>query len=320
MTIPSGDLPNRRAQLGRRGPGPYAVVDGRLLTDGLEVVVAHHCNLQCRACAFLSPIRPRELIDPAQLQRDLSFLARRYHASEVRVLGGEPLLHPELDAVLEVIRLSGVCDSIRVMTNGLLLTRMGPGFWSGIDAASVSMYPNRSLDSIQMANVRRTAERFGVRINFKPFRYFRESYTETGTSDPALVMRIFRTCQMANVWRCHTLWEGYLFRCPQSLFLPVVLNQTRSGEPVDGLALADDRGFLDRLLRFLESDRPPWSCTYCLGSVGRPLAHEQVPRREWRARQSDPTEALVDWKHLALLEDNPGMLVLDASHLTDADT
>jgi membrane dipeptidase len=31
-------------------------VDGRILTDGLEVIIAAHCNLRCRACAYLSPV------------------------------------------------------------------------------------------------------------------------------------------------------------------------------------------------------------------------------------------------------------------------
>ncbi len=215
-----------RELLGRSGPGPYAVVDGRVLTDGIEVIASHHCNLRCRACAYLSPVRPQTVVDPESLRQDLRTLANHYHASEARVLGGEPLLHPDLVAVLDTVRTSGICDSIQVLTNGLLLHRMTTEFWSTIDAVSVSMYQGHCLDDDAIETIRQTAEDQGVRINFKPFRYFRESYSEVGTPDRALVERIYRTCQMANVWRCHTLWSGHLFRCPQSLFLPTVLAGT----------------------------------------------------------------------------------------------
>jgi hypothetical protein len=231
------------------------------------------------------------------------------------VLGGEPLLHPDLLTVLDAIRTSGICDSIRVLTNGLLLRRMTTEFWSIIDAVSVSMYPGHCLDDDAIETIRQTAEQHGMRINFKPFRYFRESYSELGTPDQALVERIYQTCQMANVWRCHTLWSSHLFRCPQSLFLPTVLAGTDWATPVDGLPVRDDPGSVQRLLDFLESDQPLRSCTYCLGSVGRVFPHAQVPRREWRAAQSHPTEELVDWTHLTFLESNPGMKILDASYL-----
>ncbi len=221
-----------RQLLGRKGPGPYAVVDGRVLTDGIEIIAVHHCNLRCRACAYLSPVRPRTVVDSEALRQDLRILATRYHASEARVLGGEPLLHPDLVAVLDAVRISGICDTIRVLTNGLLLHRMTTEFWSTIDAVSVSMYQDRCIDEAAIEPIRQTAEGHGVRINFKPFRYFRESYSELGTPNQALTERIYRTCQMANVWRCHTLWSGHLFRCPQTSFfrpcLPKLTQRRRS--------------------------------------------------------------------------------------------
>src|SRR5207245_5171665 len=130
-SVDSGSRPERakiwRAELPRSGPGPYAMVDGCVLTDGLEVIVVAHCNLRCRGCAYLSPVMPVSVVPPEQIDQDLSVLARHYHASEARVLGGESLLHPDLVRVLQAIRGAGVCDTVRVITNGLLLPRMAAG-------------------------------------------------------------------------------------------------------------------------------------------------------------------------------------------------
>jgi hypothetical protein len=282
-----------RAGLPRSGPGPYAVGDGRILTDGLEVIIAAHCNLRCRACAYLSPVMPAATVAPAQIQRDLTVLARSYHALEARVLGGEPLLHPELVAVLQAIRASGVSDTIRVITNGLLLARMPADFWN-------------------IAMAARTAENHGVRLRLKYFHYFRESYTELGTGDSRLVERIYKTCQMANVWRCNTIFNGHLYRCPQSAFIPSIIHRPGLG---DGLPITDSPAFTRRLLEFLESPEPLDACTNCLGSVGRLFRHTQTPRAAWRTQQQHHTEELVDWEHLQTLEREPGTLVRDTSFL-----
>lgn len=307
-----GQSESWRASLPRTGPGPYAVADGRVLTDGLEVVITAHCNLRCRACAYLSPVMPTTAIAPAQIQRDLTILARFYHASEARVLGGEPLLHPELVPVLQVIRASGISDTIRVITNGLLLTRMPASFWDLADEVSISIYPGREPGDDAIAAAARTADEHGVRLRLKYFHYFRESYSELGTRDPELTGRIYRTCQMANVWRCNTVLNGHLYRCPQSAFLPSVI--PRPGTD-DGLPLTDAPSFGQQLLAFLESSDPLGTCANCLGSVGRLFRHSQVRRPAWRTRQQHHTEELLDWEHLSELERNPGLLVRDASFL-----
>jgi len=285
-------------------------------TDGVEIVITHHCNLRCRACAYLSPIQSKVLADPNRLGEDLAALARSYHASEARVLGGEPLLHPEITSVLAAIRASGVCDSVRVITNGLHLSRASTAFWDSVEAISVSVYPGREPSPETATALARTALRHGVSLNFKRFDYFRQSYSEIGTSDGRLVRRIYDTCQMAHVWKCHTVWDGQLYRCPQSLFLPMALDAL---DDTESIKIAADGAFLGRLLTFLRSPDPLPSCRYCLGSIGRLFANEQTPRARWRDGQRMPTEDLVDWSHLRHLETNPGMLVKDTSYLNEAD-
>jgi organic radical activating enzyme len=290
------------------------VTDGRVLTDGLEVVVTHHCNLRCRACAYLSPVQRPTRVDPVSLQRSLTALASRFHASEARILGGEPLLHPDLVGVVVAVRNSGICDTIRLITNGTLLERASEALWDAVDEVSVSVYPGRELDPAAADVIQRTAGEHGVRLKFKTFDYFRQSYAETGTSDDGLVDRIYRTCQMAHSWRCLTVWSGHLYRCPQSLFLPSVLDSLDLAH--EGIPIADDPGFGERLLDFLEDPRPLSACRNCLGSVGTLFYHTQIPRRTpWREPQAKAVEDLIDRQHLRYLEDHPGSVVRDTSYL-----
>src|SRR4051812_36441009 len=106
---------------------------GKILNGRVEVNIAEHCNLSCRSCSHLSPVMPRKYVDPSSLQHDLDALAAVYHAGSVRLLGGEPLLHPGLLSVIEVAAESGIADEVAVITNGVLLPRMPIEFWATVD-------------------------------------------------------------------------------------------------------------------------------------------------------------------------------------------
>ena len=93
----------------------------RLELFALEVNAVLHCNLSCVGCSHASPVSERAFSDPAQVARDMVALATAVTAEEVRVLGGEPLLHPRLPEMLRAIGSSGISGRIRVITNGTRL-------------------------------------------------------------------------------------------------------------------------------------------------------------------------------------------------------
>lgn len=278
----------------------YAVKDGKVQTESVEVNVVHHCNLACRACSHLSPVLPKQLADHRQVTNDFAVLGRYYHATQVRVIGGEPLLHPELTQILKTIRASSICDQVRVATNGILLDRMTEQFWNLVDEVCISIYPGKEPSVEQLASWRRQAELHNVTLITYSFDHFRMSYSELGTSNQSLTQRIYQTCLVAHHWRCHTVENSTLYRCPQSLFIPQVLQL--DGPLLDGLPLIDHPAFGDDLLRFLESSDPLRACRHCLGSVGALFPHEQIVRRHWRQPQLLPTEQLLDMAFLEALE------------------
>jgi organic radical activating enzyme len=271
----------------------YRIIDGRIVNRRCEINVAEHCNLSCRACSHLSPVNPKSFVDPAVVLRDLTALSRSYHATVVRMLGGEPLLHPDLPGVVDAVRRSRVCDSITVVTNGLLLPRMKDDFWSTVDAVEVSLYPGRSLGADARQRCVDTARRYGVAIRFHEFDEFQESYSEAGTEDRDLVRRIFVTCNVAHRWRCHNVIDGWFFRCPQGHYIPKILSADPDRRYVDGIRIDDAPAFRDRLLAYLQSPEPLEACANCLGTSGRFGPQEQVRRAEFRERQCAPTEELV---------------------------
>ena len=138
-------MAERNTRTGRQGtswtPGGrredrYAVIDGRIWNNSCEIEVVHHCNLACRSCSHLSPLMHRELVEPKDIQHDLTVLSRHYRAASLRLVGGEPLLHPRLLDLVEAVRASGIAPRVHVFTNGTGLPRMGDEFWAAVDEVS----------------------------------------------------------------------------------------------------------------------------------------------------------------------------------------
>lgn len=96
-----------------------------------EVDLARHCNLNCKYCDHFSPLARVEFPEYEEFARDierLSFLFKK-RAKRIFLLGGEPLLNPEITLFMRCVRICFPDTEISVFTNGLLLEKMGQEFW-----------------------------------------------------------------------------------------------------------------------------------------------------------------------------------------------
>ena len=103
------------------GLSNYRVRENTIYTQILEINAVRHCNLSCRSCSHSSPIAEKENIDPSVVGKDLRSLSRFLKCQVVRILGGEPLLHPSLKELLKEVKCSNISANICLVTNGILL-------------------------------------------------------------------------------------------------------------------------------------------------------------------------------------------------------
>lgn len=283
----------------------YRIERGKIFSEACEVSVVDHCNFSCRSCTHLSPVAHKHNVAPNKVEDDLSCLAQVYHADHVRLLGGEPLLHPRIVEVINAVRRSGISERIRIITNGSLSHLMTPDFWQAADEVHVSIYPNARISSKNIEEMMINARQYNTALVFKRFDIFRESYSEVGSEDHHLIARIYQSCQIAHIWRCHNVSSGFFYRCPESIFIPQVVGKLPvENSNDDRLKIHGGSNFGYELLEFLERKDPLSACSHCLGSVGRPFDHMQAVRSSWRKLQEIRTEDLVDWDFLRKLEDD----------------
>lgn len=97
-----------------------------------EVQVAEHCNLNCRNCMHYAPlVTPPAFLDIEEYERDLKRLSELFcgEMEWIRLMGGEPLLNPQLSDIMCMTRRYFPYGHIRIVTNGLLLLKQTKQFF-----------------------------------------------------------------------------------------------------------------------------------------------------------------------------------------------
>lgn len=285
MTTP---LPVTALPLKRK---PVHMRDGRISTEAVEVNAVWHCNLSCQSCSHGSPSMPEGYADLVRVEHDLRHLSQWMTVEHVRILGGEPLLHPDIVGLLKAVARSGIGRGRRLLTNGITLAQQSEEFWAEVEEVHVSVYPSTARHlARQRDTVVSAAQRSRTTLVFKNFDFFRVSLS-TARHAPELTQLIYGTCQIANRWRCLTWTPGRLHRCPQSALL-----NNRVQTTVDSLKIADIRSTED-IHEWLLQEQPLSSCSLCMGSVGRLHPH--------RAHSIDNDIGEIDHAYLARLLDDP---------------
>jgi len=285
----------------------FGIIDGKIVPPySCEVNAVDHCNLSCVDCNHATPAMTPKFADPEIVFRDLSLLSKSYKVQALKIIGGEPLLHPDLRSLIYAVRESGICQHIVLVTNGLLLHQMEGDIWDALDEVEVSLYPEtrKILDS-HMPAIRGNAAKHRVKLSRIFYEYFRISFSRVGTRDMSLIRRIYRTCLRARLWGCQSIYEGYFFKCPQCIYIPRMVGRVSAYDyRKDGIKITDDTHFQDSLKNYLMSDEPLNACRYCLGNIGKLRAHAMTKNSVWNAHHDVPTKQLIDDDKLRLLEKN----------------
>ena len=113
-----------------RSPGKALsiVLGTHLYVHYVEFVLTTYCSLRCKNCSALMPLygkdEKRKHLDASQI---LSSMERLLSAVDsvhlMRLLGGEPLLYPELATVLEYVARQDKIKRAGIVTNGTMLIR-----------------------------------------------------------------------------------------------------------------------------------------------------------------------------------------------------
>jgi organic radical activating enzyme len=262
--------------------------------NSLETPITRHCNLRCAACDHASSYLSKSFLNVERFERDLRLLAKAMVAEEFRLAGGEPLQHPELQSIIDIVRASGIARRIVLITNGVLIDKVPARLWQSIDKLWLSVYPGVSLglglDEIEARCRNNNVVFFPKRIN-----QFRMVLLNNPIEDKTLLGQIYRECKTAHVWKCYTVLNGTFFKCSKSSVMQDRLHQLGidDEDAVNGVALDTEEDLIERLQLYLDSAEPLSACRFCLGTSGPLTPHRQQNRRALDAEMTEDHRPLI---------------------------
>lgn len=275
----------------------HPVREGKVQVVSLQYPAAYHCNLRCADCSHISPFSRPRLGTPAELAADLERLSGVLHAAYFDLLGGEPLLNPELTELARLARASGIADVVSLSTNGLLLHTADEELWRHVDEVRLTVYPDAapSREAIEAALER--AETTNTFLGIRCVTRFRASLVTRPHRSALTTWLIYHSCHTAHLRQCHLLSDGRLYQCSVAIGLADYhqrLGREGYDPRGDGLDIHASSDLLGDVRRYLRRAQPLECCRYCLGTVGRMREHRQLTAPELDDPGSHPVSGELD--------------------------
>ena len=227
-----------------------------------EVHVTDHCNLNCKGCAHFSNLCPPTFADLAEFDADMGRMANLFSAvKQIYLLGGEPLLHPQVADFVRVARAHFPRTTVSLMTNGVLVTRMNEEFWKALADTGVILLCDSYPINLPVDEIDRLGREHGATVEWTEPRkeFFKIPIDSAGGHDAA---ESFRTCQGFN--NCPIIRDGRLYPCAYAAFADVF----RERFSLDGLEVSDadsisirEESDPEKVMEFLRNPIP-W-CANC---------------------------------------------------------
>lgn len=181
----------------------------------IEIPITTFCSLNCKECNNLIQYYqdPRNY-DAAQVIRDIKRICSVSKKIKLlRILGGEPLVHPDLSIILEGLKNIDKIEQIEVVTNGTLLfdkksikVLKSPRF--SVDVSNYGEHSRKYTELIGQLNRKRI--RYHTQQKQKPWKALGSCRCRERSSEE--LQAAFAAC----VQDCHSLLNGELHLCARS--------------------------------------------------------------------------------------------------------
>ena len=281
----------------------FYVVLGRFLSplrvelDYVVFMITERCTLRCRFCSSLIPwYRKPENFELSRIKKDMDdFFRVVHHVKKMNISGGEPLLHPDLPAILSHVRKSGKVDEILMITNATLLpsAEVLAALKENRVQVEISWYGenNYKFDEVLKLLVENN-----IPVNISSYEWLYHNFACQKCKSLTDLKNSYASC---GITQCRTFVDGCLYFCP------IAANGYRTGmfgvsendyfnfrDIADG-DLAKEQKKLEKRLRETEFLH---ACNYC---DGLNFSSPKLPRAEQLSPSYDASDP---WNYIVLPE------------------
>ncbi len=254
----------------------------------LELHLADHCNMNCKGCGHFSPIAEKRFADLNEYKRDMQQLQKLFSTiCIIRLMGGEPLLNPQIEEFLFATRSAFPKADIQIATNGILLAQMPESFWKACRDCSVgidiTIYPpmkQKESALIQLAKAN------GLKVRTHSVTFFHAFYNKKGDTDSKAA---FERCRMK--YYTPMFRDGKIFICSVPATLDVFNKQYGLEVPITGFVDIYTPGLTGWDVKE-QLNKAATTCCYCT------IGWENTPVFPWETSK----RALSEWDANLLMQ------------------
>ena len=273
-------------------------VQQKPVLDYVESEITEFCNLNCKGCAdFINLVPDKKHYALEEFTKDYTRLSELFYTvKKIRLMGGGPLLNPQLGEYVKVCRKLFPAADIRIVTNGLLIPKLSPKTLQTIQKNKckfdISNYPpTRKM----FPKIKARLDAFGIEYTLGfPMNFFLKTILEKPALDPAPA---FKNCLFTH---CHMLSHGKFSPCSYAHCIGRLNSYFGLSYPeTDCVNLYSDITGEEILRRF---HRPHEFCKYC--AKGAVPFRWQAGIRGKKANKYDwlVQESFVNTKFMPLLQ------------------
>jgi molybdenum cofactor biosynthesis enzyme MoaA len=212
----------------------------------VETHLTDHCNLNCKGCGHFSPLAPETFADLRTFEKDLQELSAKLTFGTFRLMGGEPLLHPEIVGFTKAARKYLPDAEIAIVTNGIKLPQMDETFWHALKENNVKIHLSKYPTLPDFTALLKSKN---VVFEVTDYSYFSQALNFEGNFD---IIASHKNCKI-NI--CHNLRSSKLYACPL-IYAGYFSNDITLPEPIDFYKLTGAE-----IKKALE--KPQIACKYC---------------------------------------------------------
>ena len=228
----------------------------------LDIHITDHCNLNCKSCAHFSSVSKERFININDLKAYYEILKPKFNKffNSIHLLGGEPLLHPEIKNILSVTRKYFPDIEIQLVTNGIVLNTMDEDFFKILNKLEITIQITRYPISLDYQTIKEKCNSYGIKCNISELtNTFIHHYLDPqGRQEPASSRK---KCKWGG--KCIQLKAGKIYPCAQAAHSHI-LNEAFNLDFKDDRNNYIDISKLDSLTDFIKFiNKPIPFCRYC---------------------------------------------------------
>jgi len=221
--------------------------------------ITDHCNLNCKGCLHFSSICKPRFVEPADFENEMQAMAAKLRVEQIFLLGGEPLLHPQVNEFMRIARNHFPATRICLVTNGILLMQMSDEFWQTMAETNTVLIAEGYPIPLPREEIGAKAAAWGVAIEWIGYgAFYKLPIDVEGRQDAE---QSFTRC--SGITNCPLYRDGRLYPCAYTAFVEAFAERFDLpglvSTDADSISVRDNDG--RAIMEFMR--RPVPFCRHC---------------------------------------------------------